>query len=165
MFFMTVGNSSAEKYCIAVEILTDCWMYAYGVHYVHVHVGRQNKCTRSPLHQHCHVVKSSLTTCIPYVEWTWSGRVWTYCTETNLVGTEPLIFLGQKYTCKHYFRKGLWIWFPKMFIINRYTCSEKIYRNLYRKICDVLFETPLQIVQMTSLELKHWSCWVETWSK
>ena len=65
-------------------------------------------------------------------------------------------------TCKHYFGKGFWIEFQKglLFIIN--PKSEKIYRNLYRKICDVFFEIPSQIVQITShfamrsREIIHW---------
>ena len=38
--------------------------------------------------------------------------------ETNPVGTEPFIFFGRKYTCKHYFGKGLWIEFKKGLLLN-----------------------------------------------
>ena len=45
--------------------------------------------------------------------------------------------------CKRYFGKGLWIWFQKCLLLNHN--SEKICRNLYRKICDVLSVIPSQI--------------------
>ena len=114
-------------------------MYTYGVH---IGIGKTSAC----VHRCINTVAS------------WSHRwqrtvrgadVSGHSTETNRVGTEPLIFLGRKYTCKHYFGKGLWITdFQKCLLLNHY--SETIYRNLYRKICDVLFEILSQIVQITT---------------
>ena len=53
--------------------------------------------------------------------------------KTNPVRTEPLIFFGQKYTCKRYFWKGLWIWFQKCLLLNYNTVknlSQFVSQNL-----------------------------------
>ena len=77
-------------------------------------------------------MKSSLTT---YVRWTYP-RHGLEMRKTNPVGQNPL------------FRERFVNMILKMFIIKP-QYSEKVCRNLYHKICDILLEISSQIVQIT----------------